>query len=530
MFNKKHILVLLLFLIIGICAMSSVSATDNVTDIVASDASDDVVTALEEEEIGEVAADVVADPNENATEIKSPDVLSSSENDSVVAVADSDDVLSAKVSRLQYSVNLNDNGYTISSTKATTIKIPVTPCTTGSGFNAYNFYLGVFQMDNNGNLIAVYKSAPLIGTNTKITSVSYTFSAKSLSPGAYILAAYNDEDAPEAGGSTYKLMDRTVLYVSGSATITADNYNANYYSGQKMSAKVIDKNTNAALKYVELTVTFTKNGASVSQNYVTDANGMISFVPPVGVGTYSVTFSLSKGFNHITASSVKKTATVKQAPVTLKVYKGKTYQGVKVVLSASVTSNGKKVNEGIVTFNLCGVNYNVAVKDGKAVYYVTLKKAKTFTYSATYKGNNFTQSTLSNKIVVNKRFATKILVKNQATYRGVPKKFFVTIKTTNGVRVREGYVTIIDTVKVNKYGNARFYVDTYNWNYLGSNGATHYFKKVVTKTYTVKYTPASLKYLPSTTKMKISLVYRCVGCGKTGTHTHGGGIWYIVSK
>ena len=511
--------------------MSSVSATDNVTDIVASDSSDDVVTALEEEEIGEVAADdAVADPNENATEINSSDVLSSSENDSVVAVADSDDVLSTKVSSLQYKVNLNDNGYTISSTKATAIKIPVTPCTTGNGFNAYNFYLGVFQMDNNGNPIAVYKSTSLIGTNAKTTSVSYTFNAKTLSPGVYILAAYNDVDAPEAAGSNNKFMDSTLLYVSGSAAIAADNYNANYYSDQKMTVTVTDKNTKAALKYVEITAVFTKNGASVSQNYITDANGKVSFVPPVDVGTYSVTFSLSKGFSHITASSVKKTATVKQAPVTLKVYKGKTYQGVKVALSASVTSNGKKVNEGIVTFNLCGVNYNVAVKDGKAVYYVTLKKAKTFTYSATYKGNNFTQSTLSNKIVVNKRFATKILVKNQATYRGVPKKFFVTIKTTNGVRVREGYVTIIDTVKVNKYGNARFYVDTYNWNYLGSNGATHYFKKVVTKTYTVKYTPASLKYLPSTTKMKISLVYRCVGCGKTGTHTHGGGIWYIVSK
>lgn len=529
MFNKKHILVLI-FLIIGICAMSSVSATDNVTDVVASDASDDVVTALEEEEIGEVAADdAVADPDENTTEIKSPDVLSSSENDSVVAVADSDDVLSAKVSSLQYKVNFNDK-YTISSTKATAIKIPITPCTTGYGFNAYNFYLAVFQLDNNGDLVGIYKSTSLIGTNTKTTSVSYTFNAKTLAPGVYILAAYNDADAPEASGSGNKFMGSTVLYVSGSATITADNYNANYYSGQKMSAKVIDKNTKAALKYVEMTVTFTKNGASVSQNYVTDANGMISFVPPVGVGTYSVTFSLSKGFNHISAAAVKKTATIKQAPVSLKVYKGKTYQGVKVALSASVASSGKKVNEGIVTFNLCGVNYNVPVKNGKAVYYVTLKKPKTFTYSATYKSNNFTQSTLSNKIVVNKRFATKILVLNQATYRGVPKKFFVTIKTTDGVRVREGYVTIIDAVKVNKYGNARFYVDTFNWNYLGSNGATHYFKKVVTKTFTVKYTPSSLKYLPSTTKMKISIVYRCTGCGKTGTHTHGGGIWYIVSK
>jgi molecular chaperone HtpG len=85
---------------------------------------------------------------------------------------------------------------------------------------------------------------------------------------------------------------------------------------------------------------------ATTKTYTTNSNGLITITPPSAVGTYSVT--ISSATPHVTATTIKKTATVKKAPVKVKAYKVSEYKGFKITLKAKVTSQGKKVNEGTV--------------------------------------------------------------------------------------------------------------------------------------------------------------------------------------
>jgi len=252
-------------------------------------------------------------------------------------------------------------------------------------------------------------------------------------------------------------------------------------------------------------------------------------VPSLSAGTYKVTYSLSENFKHVSTASVTRNIVINKAPVSVKATKASAYIGSKVKLKATVTSEGKNVKEGKVTFKINGKTYSVNVKNGVATKLVKLPKAKKYAYTATFNGANFQKVKAASSVATIKpKIATKIIVKNQKAYRGSPKAFYVTVKTASGKIVKSGKVKIIDTVKVNKKGKAKFYA-TANWNYIKQVGNTVYFKKSVTKTLNVKYTPASAAYKPSKTKMKITLLYKCTYCGSKTSHSHNGMI-YIVRK
>ena len=75
MFNKKYIMILLL-LIVSICAMSTVSAADNVTDTVASDNTPDIV-AVDESNIDDL--------KKTSDEPDNRDILANSQEDSKIS-------------------------------------------------------------------------------------------------------------------------------------------------------------------------------------------------------------------------------------------------------------------------------------------------------------------------------------------------------------------------------------------------------------------------------------------------------------
>ena len=130
--------------------MSSVSASDNVTDVVASDA-DDVVVNIDEEASEVAASDVVTTADEKENEVESQDVLASSENDTTLAQGETDDVLSAySITSSQYTINLNDE-YQISSKNGGKISYYLNPCQL-NGYYAYNFYFDIYQGTNMNNL------------------------------------------------------------------------------------------------------------------------------------------------------------------------------------------------------------------------------------------------------------------------------------------------------------------------------------------------------------------------------------------
>ena len=509
MFNKKIYLILLLF-IVSICTLSAASASENVTDTVAIDdaVSDDAVTIFNEDSSSEIDEDS-----------KNQEILANPETDeSTLSKAKSDDVLSgAGVMPSQYSIDLKD-AYQIDGKQGGTIIYSITPYQM-MGMNAYNFYFELYAIvDSDGNTQKVYKSGTFASdTDRAVGNRQFTFPAKTIAPGKYILYAVNSY-------MTNTVMDAAILNVKGNAIITASDYTSNYKSGAATTIKITDKDTGLPLKYVEGKIEIS-NGKTLY--FFTDSKGQFNWVPSLNAGTYKATYSLSPNFNHISVASVTRNIVINKSPVTVKATKVSAYIGCKVKLKATVKSQGKNVNEGKVTFKINGKTYAVNVKNGVATKIVKLPKAKKYAYTAKFNGGNFQNVKAASSVAIIKpKIATKIIVKNQKAYRGSPKAFYVTVKTLNGKIVKSGKVKIIDTVNVNNKGKAKFYA-TANWNYIKQVGNTIYFKKSVTKTLNVKYTPTSVAYKPSKTKMKITILYKCTYCGSRTSHSHNG-MTYIV--
>ena len=505
MFNKKIYLILLLF-IVSICTLSAASASENVTDAAAID---DAATILNENSSLEI--------DDNS---KNQEVLANPESDdSTLSEAKSDDVLSgAGILPSQYSIDLQDE-YQIVGKNGGNIIYSLTPYQV-MGMNAYNFYFDLYAVvDNAGNTQEIYKSNVFASDSDRaIGNRQFTFPA-TIAPGKYILYAVNSY-------MQNTVMDAAILNVKGNAIITASDYTSNYKSGAATTVKITDKDTGLPLKYVEGKIEIS-NGKT--QYFFTDSKGQFSWVPSLSAGTYKATYSLSENFKHVSTASVTRNIVINKSPVSVKATKASAYIGSKVKLKASVTSEGKNVKEGKVTFKINGKTYAANVKNGVATKLVKLPKAKKYTYTAKFSAGNFKNVKAASAIVTIKpKITTKLIVKSQKAYRGSPKAFYVTVKTASGKIVKSGKVKIIDTVNVNKKGKAKFYA-TANWNYIKQVGNTVYFKKSVTKKLNVKYTPASAAYKPSKTKMKITLLYKCTYCGSKTSHSHNGMI-YIVRK
>lgn len=499
MSKKERYAYLILIFMVSICAISAVSASENVTDTVSVDdaVSDEAITSFDED---------------TSTEIASSDEDANSVNDDVLTSPHDEDVLSGmSISYLNYKINLNDNGYEISGTNGGTITYYMQPCQTYA-LNAYNFYFALFALDENGNLTFISKTQTISSDTDRTTGNHYyKFPAKTIAPGYYILAAYND-------GLDNHIMDSTTMKVKGTAVISANDYNAVYNSGIATTVKVTDKDTKLPLKSFEVKAVFNDGTKTESINFITNSAGQITYVPPLNVGTYTVTYS--SNFAHVGAAAVKKSVVIKKAPVTVSASKVSAYQGFKVTLKANVKSNGKNVNEGTVTFKINGKSYKANVKNGVAKKSIKLGKVKSYKYTATFNDNNYVKAAAaSSTATIKKRSATKLYVSNQKVYRGQNKAFYVTVKTTDGKLVKSGKVKIIDSVPVNSKGKAKFYT-ALDFNKITQIGNTVYFKKTVTKTFTVKYTPSSNAYKPSTTKMKITMKYKCTACGSTTSHSH----------
>ena len=511
MFNKKIYIILLLFMV-SICTISAASASENVTDTVAIDDanSDDVVTSFNEDSSSATEdTNIVTADNEKG------------DDSSLSATESNDDVLGGTaILASQYTVDLNDNGYDVSFNDNKKITFNIKPYQIAP-MNAYNLYLAFYQViDANYNLKLVKESGVFSDDTASARAkktLTYTFANNALTPGLYVIKAINSYDKV--------VMDSTLLRVKGTATISASNYNSYYNSGTPVTLTLTDKNKKA-LQYVIVTATF--NGQT--NYYLTDSQGKASFVPSLKPGTYSVTFAIAPSFSSfITASSVKKTMTIKKAPVTITALDVSSYKECNMTFKATVKSQGKDVNEGKVKVKVAGKEYTADVKNGVATKSIKLGKVQNYTYSMSYLGtDNYDKADSAPANAENKkRSETVIIVSNQKFDRGSKKSFHVTVKTKDGRLVKSGKVTILDSVNVNSKGKAKFYAPG-DLNYVKQVGNTVYFKKKVTKTYTVKYTPKYNAFKSSTTKMKITMVYKCTACGSKKTHSHNG-MKFVVS-
>ena len=513
MFNKKRGLLILLLLIVGICAMSSVSASDDVSDVLTVDDAqvDEGQSAIEE--VNEVAAAegedlAAANEDENVYEETAgeADKLAASEDDSKLTVDESNDKLSMIFANW-YSIDLSDT--LIASDKQQTIKVYIKPSQiSGSYGYDYNFVV----LDKNAKAVYTkhYKS-----TNTNEGTYTMTIAKNTLTPGAYVMAALNDYDNA--------VMDSAYLFVSGTAAITVNNYASSYMSGAKMTGRITDQVTGKAIYTVNVKAVFSNGKTSVTKIYTPDANGYFSFEPPVGIGTWTVT--VTPNANHITGSAVA-TATITKSGVSIKASKVVEYKGFKTKLKATVKVGGKNVNEGKVAFKINGKTYKVNVKNGVATKKIKLKKVKTYKYSAKYLGtaNLKASKKVKAKATLKNRQKVKIKFKKPVVYMGQVKKVVVKI-TSKGKKVKSGLLYVkhkngVDKVKVTKGRVVLYAVGLASDHYKGTNGITTYYKKTVTKKFWMKYVPTEHKYKGTKVNYKATSKYKCPTCGSRGSHNH----------
>ena len=502
MLNKKILTCLLLLIAVSICAISTVSATDDVADVVTISESDDLI---DEATANEVSTNFEQDLEKAAEETNDDEIISSSNEDNQLTQDQSDEVLSSSSYNL-YSIDLKDE-YQISSYAKGKITGTISP--PPSYMPGYGFNLFVFDVNKN----LVYKSKTFTGYAKSFTD---TISANTFLPGTYILLAVNDYES--------HIMDSAVLKVTGNAVIEANDYYSNYMSGVPMTATITDGKSGKPLSSTSIKVVFTKGATSVTKYYTADSNGKVSFVPPVGVGTWTV--KMTPGESFISGSEVVKTATINKGDVSVVIKKIIEYKGFKVTLKAYVKSSGKNVNEGKVQFKINGKKYVVAVKNGVATKKIKLKKVKKYPYTAQFfKGSNLKNSKkVKSKVIMKNRVATKIIAKNQKVNTVQAKYFKVKVLTKSGKKVNGGTIKIIgkkDAPQPVKKGKAKLAKwGTVSMLFRGSNGYVYKYKKSITKTYKLKYVPGSHKYKSSKVKLKITVTYKCPLCGKTYSHYH----------
>ena len=416
MLNKK-ICIMLLLLTVSICAISTVSAVDNVTDAVAVD--DAVINEDTSDEIDDVT-------NIVKTDVKNEDKLASPQNDSKLTVEESSEVLSASSAPANlYKINFAQTNYSFAAINGALIKLTIDPCK-NANYNCYNFYIGIFKVDSKGNPEKLVSKSDLFSSDSasdrQIATYTYKIPAKGLAPGKYAIIAFNDD-----------------------ADLTP------------MAGAILNP---------------------------------------------------------------------KKVSTTVKANKVINYQGRYIKLKATVKRAGKNINEGTVTFKIKGKQYKVKVKNGVATKSVKMNNAGKFKYSATFSSTYYNTKKVYANAYVKKSYKTKIIVKNQKQYRSAkPKPFYVKVKA-NGKYVQKGKIKIIDTVSL-KNGKAKFYYPDSDWNFNGQYLTLVHFKKVVTKTFTVKFIPASKIYQPSSKKIKLTVYYRCTACGSKTTHSHNG-MYFIV--
>ena len=491
--QKKGIFILLL-LIIGICAVSTTSAADDVDTL-----------SSEDSNLEEISTDL----EDNLLEKSSKRENLAEPQDSSISKDTSDETLSVVYSSW-YTINLQDF-YDISSNKKETISYYMAPCTYSS--ESYHFYLRA--VDLNGNIVF---NSELKGTGTTARDYHPSFEKNTFAPGTYVLGAVNYDDNV--------VMDTAILRVSGTALINTNNYNSYYNSGAKITVRMTDQTTGNPItsSYINVKFTNTKTKKTVTQKYLMNSDGQISFTPPVGAGTWTVQYSSAN--EHVTASAIQKTAAIKKSPVKIKAYKVGEYKGFKITLKAKVVSGGKKVNEGKVIFRINGKTYNAPVKNGIAAKKVKLNKVKKYKYTAKFKGTNYQDSKMVKaKAILKKPVKTKIVCKDQSVYTGAAKKVVIKILTKNGKKVKNGKIKIWSQGQTTygpvKNGKALAYVSGLNimkhFKGFTRNGET--YKKSITNKVKIKYIPASHKFTTSKKAIKITSRFKCP-CGKTSTHYH----------
>jgi len=340
--NKKTIM--LAILIVGLFALSTVNAADNLTDDISS-------TDIEINEITSSDSFKSEDTANDNNVTDNPEILAVGENDNV-SIDNNDNVLSDSPSYSQYSLSVYDT--TISAGSSGSVTIYITPVSSSS-YYAYDFYFRVY--DSNGN----QKISENLYSSTKRTSYTYTIPANTLSAGTYTIKLINYEDS--------HVMDTATLKVTGSSSSHTYPYSTDY--SVSLSDYSISKGSSGSIyMYVTPSTSSTYKYYYYFRVYDSNGNRVIS-------KTYSSSSSTSSTTNTYSLSS----STLSSGTYTMKI---ENYYDGAVMDSATL-----KVNEVLRT-NPYYSDYSVSLSDytfsyGNSGYiYMTINPSTVSSYKYYY--------------------------------------------------------------------------------------------------------------------------------------------------
>lgn len=235
------------------------------------------------------------------------------------------------------------------------------------------------------------------------------------------------------------LFSFNVTINKSSVKLTPVNAASTFNSNSVLKVNVVDEFGNNVNEGI---VTFKINGNSYDVNVKNGVATKKITLPKTGNYNYEAIF-FSENYN---SSNISSKIQVNKANVKLTAYKWISTTKSSATLKAIVKdTNGKKVKVGTVRFKVNGKTYSVKVKNGVATKNIKLKKAKTYSYKATFSNKNYKTKTVSSKIYVKK--AKKYYTIKYGKYSGkiTYKQYLKVLNAKN-----KGKYAIV-TVKTGKY-------------------------------------------------------------------------------
>ena len=264
---------------------------------------------------------------------------------------------------------------------------------------------------------------------------SYSYAINKLKEVGTYTAKIIDSTGKVAVQSTFKIVKAPTISIS-------DDFSTQMGAKETIYLHVFDKDWNEA--DIGGTAKFKINGKTYTAK-VKNSLAQVKVKLPSKAKTYKCTAKYL-GDKHYKGSSEKFTITVKKASTNKKttvkrnnIFNSKTTTiksvtltpGAKYTLKVNVKyTNGKKINLGSVKVKVNGKTYTAKVSNGVAKVKITApSKAGTYSYKATYNGNNQIKSSSYNfKVIVQK---DKVIVQKYVDII-VKAKFNNYIKETSG--------------------------------------------------------------------------------------------------
>lgn len=316
--------------------------------------------------------------------------------------------------------------------------------------------------------------------------------SKSFSPGSYEWTATYNMYIDRSTSTHYRFEKSTAnfnLNVKGNASITVNDYDSYYNSGENYQIKVLNTYDKKTISNLRLKLDFYDANYNYVTSYVTtDKNGIYKCVVNSTPGTYKIIVSIAD--NNYKTNKATINVNVKKTPIQLTANDIVSTTTATINLKANVKDiYGNNVIDGKINFLIDGNNYESNVNEDIATYTLSQLKAGTHNVIASFISDKYESNNVSFNIIINKA-SVKIV-----TYKW--------ISTTKQYATLKAIVKSSNNKNINE-GTVKFTINGKTYNVKVKNGvATKNVKLTKAKTYSYKATFSDDKYEVKSSSSKV---------------------------